>query len=208
MSILKTLEKAPHQLSDEKELVLLNAAKDLFFSKGIRATSMDEIARVAGVSKTTIYRRFKTKKHMFEALIMNAIEEMAANFEKIKLDENKPVESLNNAAHTIRKIAENPEHINVIRQLIAESNNDPELTQEACDVMMSTVPRGLIIFFKNLIANGKMTHDYPEQAAAIFYLICIRGLRPLLNALGKQSDEKKRLTADINMFITGCQIKN
>lgn len=50
---------------------LLDAARDEFERYGIRRASMDDIARRAGVSRSTLYRRFPTKDALFERLILS-----------------------------------------------------------------------------------------------------------------------------------------
>ncbi len=43
---------------------ILDAAKDVLARKGFTGTSMDEIARQAGVGKDTLYRRWKSKEDL------------------------------------------------------------------------------------------------------------------------------------------------
>ena len=43
---------------------ILDAARDLLARKGFTGTSMDEIARTAGVGKDTLYRRWKSKEDL------------------------------------------------------------------------------------------------------------------------------------------------
>lgn len=49
---------------------ILDAARDLLARKGFTGTSMDEIARRAGVGKDTLYRRWKSK----EDLVLHLLE--------------------------------------------------------------------------------------------------------------------------------------
>jgi AcrR family transcriptional regulator len=46
------------------------AARALFLDQGFSATSMDAIARTAGVSKATVYAYFPNKEALFASLIM------------------------------------------------------------------------------------------------------------------------------------------
>lgn len=54
---------------DEIEQRVLNAAKDLFLHYGFDKTTMNDIARQAGVSKSTIYLRWNKKENLFDTLI-------------------------------------------------------------------------------------------------------------------------------------------
>lgn len=68
---------------------ILDAAANLFVHYGYDKTTVDDIAREAGVSKGAIYLHFKSKDELFEALF---IQEMTAHaerwFELIEADPN------------------------------------------------------------------------------------------------------------------------
>jgi TetR/AcrR family transcriptional regulator of autoinduction and epiphytic fitness len=52
-----------------RERKLIDAAEKLFLGKGYHATTMDEVASAAGVSKKTIYLTFPSKEALFKALV-------------------------------------------------------------------------------------------------------------------------------------------
>ncbi|MFI7699961.1 TetR/AcrR family transcriptional regulator [Nonomuraea sp. NPDC049480] len=58
----------------ETDAAILRAALELFLERGVEGTSMEQIAKLAGVGKLTVYRRWSTK----EDLIAQAIEESVA----------------------------------------------------------------------------------------------------------------------------------
>jgi AcrR family transcriptional regulator len=51
----------PDDPKERKRLRIIEAATELFVKYGLRKTSIDEVARRAGVAKGTIYTHFKTK---------------------------------------------------------------------------------------------------------------------------------------------------
>jgi AcrR family transcriptional regulator len=62
------------QLVDETKLPpkkrqIMEGARHVFLERGYDGASMDEIARIAGVSKGTLYTHFDSKAALFEALI-------------------------------------------------------------------------------------------------------------------------------------------
>ena len=56
---------------------ILKAASEVFNKRGLDV-SLDEIARYAGVGVGTVYRRFRTKEELVEALFMERLESIAA----------------------------------------------------------------------------------------------------------------------------------
>ena len=60
---------------------ILRAASEVFNERGLEV-SLDEIARYAGVGVGTVYRRFRTKEELVEALFVDRIDSIAAIAEK------------------------------------------------------------------------------------------------------------------------------
>jgi len=54
----------PNDPKERKKQRILDAATDLFVDQGYRKTSMDEVAREAGVAKGTLYLYFKNKSDL------------------------------------------------------------------------------------------------------------------------------------------------
>lgn len=52
----------------------MDAASDLFLARGLKTTSMDAVAKKAGVSKQTVYSHFKNKKELFREVIQTKVE--------------------------------------------------------------------------------------------------------------------------------------
>jgi len=71
---------------------VLAAAREAF-AEGGEATSLEEIARRAGVGIGTLYRHFPTRQALLEAVYVNEVEEVARSAEE--LDGGDPWESLN-----------------------------------------------------------------------------------------------------------------
>ena len=55
---------------------ILTAASEVFNERGLDV-SLDEIARHAGVGVGTVYRRFRTKEELIEALFMDRLDSVA-----------------------------------------------------------------------------------------------------------------------------------
>jgi AcrR family transcriptional regulator len=55
--------------ADQRRLQLLEVARDRFAQKGFTATSMDEIAEAAGVTKPVLYQHFPSKRALYVELL-------------------------------------------------------------------------------------------------------------------------------------------
>ncbi len=71
----------------ERESRLLDAANDLITHYGYDKTTVDEIARAAGISKGAVYLHFKSKEALFEALLLRESERVMDDmFARIEAD--------------------------------------------------------------------------------------------------------------------------
>jgi AcrR family transcriptional regulator len=57
----------------ERPQELLDAALTVFVDKGLRATRMDDVARLAGVSKGTLYLYYSSKEELFKAVVRSSL---------------------------------------------------------------------------------------------------------------------------------------
>ncbi|GAA1047945.1 TetR/AcrR family transcriptional regulator [Arthrobacter russicus] len=60
---------------------ILAAASEQFGAQGIRKSSVEDVARRAGVSRITVYRRFKNKDVLIEQVIIRELQKLMTGFE-------------------------------------------------------------------------------------------------------------------------------
>lgn len=78
---------------------IIDAARDLFVSKGIEAVTMREIAKRIGYSATTIYLYFADKEALLRAICDTDLLKLAATLKEVLAIED-PVERLLTFGHT------------------------------------------------------------------------------------------------------------
>ena len=61
--------------ADRREAIL-DAALDAFADSGFHETSLDDVARRAGISKALIYEHFDSKQDLFDALLETYVGEL------------------------------------------------------------------------------------------------------------------------------------
>lgn len=69
--------------------LILNGALQVFKSKGIEGSTMDEIALEAGFGKATLYYYFKSKEEVFSAILTNGWKSLWNNLEPVISKNNK-----------------------------------------------------------------------------------------------------------------------
>lgn len=74
----KTKEEA-----EQTRQKILNAARKMFFQNGVAKTSLEHIAKEAGVTRGAIYWHFKDKTALFFALQQSACEPIDEGIQKI-----------------------------------------------------------------------------------------------------------------------------
>lgn len=114
----------------ERPQELLDAALALFVNKGLAATRIEEVARLAGVSKGTLYLYYASKDELFKAVVRHWLGEvLAAGSDLVDRWEGPTNELLYNLAHTwwTRIGASNASGI--FKLVVAEVGNMPELAQ-------------------------------------------------------------------------------
>ncbi|GIU86742.1 MAG: putative transcriptional regulator, TetR family protein [Acidimicrobiia bacterium] len=62
--------------ADQRRRQLLEVARDLFAARGFHATSMDEIAERAGVTKPVLYQHFPSKRALYLELLTDTGDEL------------------------------------------------------------------------------------------------------------------------------------
>ena len=188
MSDLKTLARDLPALSDQEDCVdcskrrqILNGAREVFLARGFDGASMGEIAKVAGVSKGTLYVYFDSKESLFEAL---TIEEKQGLAEVLfKLDPNDPdVRAvLTKLGHSYLSHMGKPEHVSSIRMVIGAAEKFPRLGQAFYEAGPCQGIARLKAYLDSQVSAGRLSITDTEVAAQHFLDLC--GSAPLKRML-------------------------
>jgi TetR/AcrR family transcriptional regulator, regulator of autoinduction and epiphytic fitness len=117
--------------SPEKTAAILSGAMQAFLAGGYAATSMDQVASAAGVSKATVYSHFQDKESLFIALVEQLAQEKfkgAFNSPDPQLLDKEPQIALRCLAMNLLDNRE-PQLLDFIRIIIGESGRFPELAR-------------------------------------------------------------------------------
>jgi len=198
---------AGSRISAGRERTLVNTAREIFIEKGVGATTIDEIARRARMSKTTIYRRYDNKQALLEAVINEEATVIAASLQNYELDTNAPTESLRKAADAIYEVATTRRNIEVRRLMVAQARRYPGLCENARKKLAEATAGRLVPFLEALMKKGLMRKLDARKAATTFALVVSGGMRPLfINELDPQ-EEQRQMKLDMELFLAGWRIR-
>ena len=127
MSLVEQRVESGAGQDPRKRQQILEGARKVFHDKGFDAASMNDIARVAGVSKGTLYVYFENKERLFLELI--AEEKRADLWPIMSLDhEDHDIETvLNHFGREFLKLLTRPYYIKAMRTILSIVERMPEV---------------------------------------------------------------------------------
>lgn len=162
--------------SQRKRGAILDAARELFLQRGYAGTSMDDVARLASVSKQTVYAHFVDKARLFGDLI-------EADIAGSPTTRHPLVEEMPRTDHLERDLrvfarahlAEvmQPELLRMRRMLIGEAERFPALASAWYEAGPMTSTSMFSRWFEALGARGLLHVPDPLLAAQHFNWLVI-----------------------------------
>ena len=191
------------QLSDR----ILDVATALFLGEGFGATSIEAIARRAGVSKRTFYHRFRDKEMLFEAVVRRLIDRWMPPFDAALLEAPSLAESLRRAAEQMLAAALTAEALALHRMVISEARRFPNLARVMHELGSAAGVERVARHFEGRIARGELRRIDTRFVAEQFILMVVT--RPQRRALGLGSPMSPAEIDDwidksVGLFLHGC----
>ena len=149
----------------------MQCAANIFVNSGFDDASMEQIASAASVGKLAIYQIFAHKSDLFAAVIVRAVQEMAAPLREI-LRPDKAVEPVLIAfaerylERMIRPVAGGPPFHAFAQTLVAAARTHPNLAQSCMAILKRDIAGPLTGYISAKIENGEMRSEDPEFLSA------------------------------------------
>jgi len=166
------------QLADR----IIDVAEKLFLSHGFGATSIEAVAKQAGISKRTFYHRFPGKERLFEAVVRRLIERWLPPFDTEMLSAPDLADALRNTAEYMLRIALTPEALALHRLVIHEAQRFPGLARIMHELGAASGIERIAGHLEPRIKSGELRAIDPRFAAEQFILSVVTG--PQRRALG------------------------
>ena len=192
------------QLSDR----ILDVATALFLGHGFGATSIEAVAKRAGISKRTFYHRFRGKEELFEAVVRRLIERWMPPFDAALFETPSLAETLRRAAEHMLGVALTPEALALHRIVIAEAPRFPGLARILHELGAAAGIERIAQYLERHIASGELNAIDPHFAAEQFILMVVTGPRRRALGLGAPlgpSELRDWVEHSVGLFLDGCR---
>ncbi|MGJ4905921.1 TetR/AcrR family transcriptional regulator [Bradyrhizobium sp. HKCCYLS2058] len=206
-----TTTQATSDDDSSKRRQILQGARKVFMDLGFDGASMGEIARVAGVSKGTLYVYFADKFRLFEAIVEEeSVHRGASNFSFDPARDAATV--LYEFGTAWIAVVCRPGGGSAIRTVMAIAERMPEVGRRYYDCVIEGTIGRLAAYLQARVDAGELAIDDCHLAASQFQLMCQATLfLPFIfqGAPAPSPDETHKVVASaVRMFLATYGIKS
>jgi AcrR family transcriptional regulator len=189
---------------------LLAIAERHFLSAGYSETSLEAIAREAGVAKKTLYHHFGGKTGLFTTIVAALRRAWISELADMILTARKPELVLEAVALRLLDIGTRPEMVELHRLFFIDAHRFPEIARANYDKAGGL--RGmepLSEYLRAVAAEGMLKIDDIALATEQFTYLVLGGIRArlMLGAAARPSArERARIARQAaHIFVSGCK---
>ncbi|MDW7710500.1 MAG: TetR/AcrR family transcriptional regulator [Deferrisomatales bacterium] len=161
--------RAPGNAAGERRRqAMLEAAYALFVERGYETVTVDDIIRVSGGSKSTLYALFGSKEGVMKAVVEALAREMLREIDLAAPLQTTPRDALTRIGNGIAELALSENAINQYRLAVANAKPLPSLARLWYESGPKTTMEGLADYFRKETDEGRLRVENPGRAAAFF----------------------------------------
>ena len=187
---------------ETKRRAIVDAAVAGFFEHGFAATSIEQVAAAAGVSKVTVYNQFGDKRGLFTAAVEQECERIRGNFAVPVMPSGNLRERLTTIGQAMVAFLSRPEMVQFERRIAAETELEPAIGAAFLAAGPHRMKNAFAALLSALDAAGEISVEDPELAAEQFAAMC-KGMGDLERRFGMPRDEtrdQQRIEAAVQVF--------
>jgi len=191
-------------VGDERREAIIEAAYALFMERGYASVSVDDIVRVAGGSKATIYKAFGNKEGVLRAVISSLADRMLSEFDGEFTPGRTVRESLLHIGTVLAELALSDNAINQFRHAVAHAKAFPDIARMWYEAGPKRSIEGIARLLERETAAGRLRVDDPVQAAWLFSgMIIFKDNMTLLVGLppARRSEIRARVAEAVDVFL-------
>jgi len=187
---------------------ILDVATELFLRHGFGVTSIEAVAKRAGISKRTFYHRFRSKEVLFEAVVRRLIQRWLPPFDQTMPQGLSLSETLGLIGGYMLKVALTPEALALHRMVIAEAQRFPGLARIMHELGAATGIDLIARLFEKYMADGDMRTMDARLAAEQFIMMVVTAPRRRALGLGAVLSEEDLhfwVEFSVTLFLDGSR---
>ena len=194
---------------DETRHMIYEAARHQFAENGFAATSMEMVARHAGVSTKTLYRLIPAKAVLFENMVSDRIDRFVSSVNLSGCEHRNIETALQSALLTCAELILDPEVVALYRMMLAEGDTFPEIPETFYRKAMQRTVAALADWLRARQKLGLIALDDVDQAAGMLLgMMVFEPQRAALYGHQKLPDRSaisERGAACAKLFLRGCR---
>ena len=186
-----------------KHQAILEAAARSFFEIGYAATSIEQVAADAGVSKVTIYNHFADKRGLFAASVERECEKIRGAFSLDGMAKGDLRHRLITIGEAMMVFLSRPEMVQFERRIAAETEHEPEVGSAFLAAGPSRMKSAFTQLLRAMDAAGELAIADHELAAEQFVSLC-KGMGDLERRFGAPPDPARdtaRIEGAVEVFL-------
>ncbi|HEY9898917.1 MAG TPA: TetR/AcrR family transcriptional regulator [Pantanalinema sp.] len=154
----------------QKRDAILAAASSLFLERGFNGVSLDDVLKVTGGSKTTVYNYFGSKDGLFEAVILRICDEALVSLRALELQQLPLRDALTRMGVTVVNVLSEPVAVEAYRLAISEAPRHPRAARAYYEAAPDAAARILAKYLAERQAAGDLRGDVgePRRLASLF----------------------------------------
>lgn len=185
---------------------IINEAYELFVKLGFHAATMEKVAQRAKISKITIYRYFKNKEALFDAVIADRCKKFTMQV-LFKSFNGSAEEQLMSAALSIFRTLLSSDIRSLEAIIIADQTNPKSLSKPYYETLTNHVIAQIEALLHQLHTNTVLDIPDPPQSAQLFAALFIGSNLLTISRFDEMKVENDNeiqsyCQSAVNMFIT------
>lgn len=194
---------------DKRTQILLTAQK-LFQEKGLGMATMEDVARAAGMGKSSLYYYFKSKEEIFNAVLETEINEILLETMKRVSSKTSLAEKLNAFAAVKFETVRKRKSLYRTMELGMDAEALSRYNATKKEVHLKYLQQEKIILQQLLIQGGedrdiKILSATALEEAVFIFLSALRGMNREINLFGSAEQADRLLPAFCRLYLRGLQ---
>lgn len=209
-SVNPAIRRRGRPVDDAKRDAIVKAAGESFFTQGYAASSIEQIAADAGVSKVTIYNHFGDKRVLFAAAVDRECARIRSMLTFQTAEGGSIRDRLTAIGEAMVGFLSRPEMVQFERRIAAEMEQHPDIGKAFLEAGPYRMKAAFAAFLEQAVARGELIVPNTRLAVEQFVSMC-KGMGDMERRLGVPSKPKEnleRVIGAVDVFLRAYAAKS